>query len=392
MTKIGINKVNHFCMKKHHLTESSKSSNILRVVNDIGGLHATSPSTMYLSLFVRMKEFQKEDLNWQLYEEKALGKIRFVRGTMYVLPKEKVPLAYSAMRRRFSTLSKKYAEYHGISEKEFRRKSKEIMKVLGKNSMSTNEIKRKMSSQLGISQIINIMCDSGQLNRGKPEAGWKSNLHTYQSMGVYFPELDLFSIPEKEARKQVLLDYVTSFGPVSIIDIAWWTGFTKTEIKQILGDLGKEIIEVKISGTSERYLITRSDKSSLRSIKLSSRPVITLLPLLDPYLMGYKIRNRYLDGKYYNYIFDRSGNATSSILVNGTITGVWSYEEKPVSIVKIYLFRKFEEEIKSEIRNNAKSIGEFIAEGNVRVKESKKMIPLTERTAGSFMAPLKDSL
>jgi hypothetical protein len=391
MKGMGIDKVNSFCMKKHHLTRRSKIDDIVGIANDIGGLHATSSATMYLSLFVRMSNFEKEDLDRQLYTLKNLGKIRFVRGTMYVLSKEMIPIAYSATKGIFSSLSKKYAEHHGITDKEFKKASKQILKILGGNCMSTSEISQALNSKSSLSPVINLMCDSGLLIRSKPKAGWKSNLHTYQNMEEYFPEMDLFSIPEYEARKQVVLSYITCFGPVSTIDISWWTGFTKTEIRKIIEEIEKEITEVKISERSSRYFIINSDQVPLRSTKLSKKPLVTLLPLLDPYIMGYKVRDRYLDKKHYDNIFDRSGNATSCVLVNGKVTGVWGLEEKPEPIVKFFLFSKVIKDVKSEIRNMARDIGAFIIEGDVKVRECKKMTPLTKRTAGSFMAPLKDS-
>ena len=115
MKGIGIDKVNRFRMKKQHLTDKSKIDDIVKIVNNIGGLHATSPVSMYISLFTRMNNFKKEDLNQQLYTLKNLGKIRFVRGTMYALSKEMIPLAYSATKGIFSTLQKKYADLAGMT-------------------------------------------------------------------------------------------------------------------------------------------------------------------------------------------------------------------------------------------------------------------------------------
>lgn len=390
MKGIEINKVNRFCLKKHHLTEKSKLDDLIKIVNEIGGLHATSSASMYLSLFARMKNFKKDDLNHQMYTLKNLGKIRFVRGTMYVLSKDMIPVAYSATQGIFGSLSKKYAEFHKITNKEYKRISKRIIELLQGKSMSTTEINNALNSKAKISPIINIMCDSGLLIRSVPKAGWRSNLHTYQNMEEYFPGLDLFSIPEYEARKQIVSNYIACFGPVTTIDISWWTGFTKTEIRKIMEDIEKEITVVNISGRNFKYFIKKTDESSLRSTKTGKKPIVTLLPILDPYIMGYKDRDRYLDEKYFDFIFDRSGNGTSTIMINGKIEGVWGLEEDKESKVKIYLFKKVEKGLKSEIRNKAKDIGEFIVDGDVKVRESRKMVPLTKRTAGSFMAPLKE--
>jgi hypothetical protein len=389
MKEIGFNKVNRFCLKKNHLTQKSRINNILKISNDICGLHATASSTIYLSLFVRTKNFKKEDLNHQLYDLKNLGKVRFVRGTMYVLSKEMIPVAYSATKGIFSSLSEKYAAYHGINKKEFAKISKNILELLRGKSLSVSEIKKALGNNTKISPVINLMCDLGLLIRSTPKAGWKSNLHTYQPMDDYFPGLDLFSIKEDVARRKLVKHYITTFGPVTIGDISWWTGFKKTEIKRILKELNKDISEINILDSTDGYYILKSDEKSLRATKTDGRPIVTLLPTIDPYLMGYKVRNRYLDDRYHDYIFDRSGNGAASIMVDGYIIGAWDLQEKPKALVKIYLFKKIIKEVKSEIKFKAENIGKFMVDGDVKIKECRKMKPLPQRTAGSVMSPLK---
>ena len=107
--------------------------------------------------------------------------------------------------------------------------------------------------------------------------------------------------------------------------------------------------------------------------------------------MGYKERDRYLDSKNYNYIFDRAGNATSTILLNGETIGVWDVYEKPSPIVKLFLFEGVQNEVLKDIHSMAKKIGKFIMEKEVQIKECDSMTPLTRRKAGGVMSPLKDN-
>lgn len=230
------------------------------------------------------------------------------------------------------------------------------------------------------------MCDLGILVRGLSKGGWKSNAHTYFRIDRYFPEVNLNQYSQDEARKILVQQYLSSFGPVTVTDISWWTGFPKTEVKRIVDSL-EGIDYVNIPGIGER-LISSNDRNLLENEKENTKPEINLLPNLDPYIMGYKERDRYLDKEYYNYIFDRSGNAVSTIINNGTIIGVWDFEEKPTPFVKIFVFEE-NTNIK-EIENKAKEIGNFISNQNVNIKICRDMIPLDKKTVGSFMTPLKD--
>jgi hypothetical protein len=106
--------------------------------------------------------------------------------------------------------------------------------------------------------------------------------------------------------------------------------------------------------------------------------------------MGYKDRERYIELKNYEYVFDRSGNVTSTILLDGRIIGVWDVAEKPKPILKVLFFSKIDKDTLDKAYKEAYRIGEFIMEKKIQIKECKQMTPLTKRTAGGFMTPLKD--
>jgi len=182
---------------------------------------------------------------------------------------------------------------------------------------------------------------------------------------------------------------VASFGPVTVTDASWWTGFTKTEVKHILKDLKDDMTSLEISGFEGEYILLAADKKRLESTSVPEKPLINFMPLLDPYLMGYKERKRYLVPELQIKVFDRSGNVTSTVLKDGRIVGVWDFDEEKDPAVKILLFEKAEPNVLREIYSRAKKIGEFISGEEVRIKQCRSMVPLTERTMGGFMSPLK---
>ncbi|MFW9901426.1 MAG: hypothetical protein ACFFDY_09065, partial [Candidatus Thorarchaeota archaeon] len=92
----------------------------------------------------------------------------------------------------------------------------------------------------------------------------------------------------------------------------------------------------------------------------------------------------------YNNLFDRSGNITSTIFLNGKAIGVWDTEEEPEPLIKFYLFHSLENELLDKLYSEAKKIGKFFFDTTVNVKKCEKMTPLTERRAGGFMTPLKN--
>lgn len=390
MNRITLSQANHFVLRKQHLTDESRSEDVVQIVRDVGGLHATSSKTPYLSLFSRMRKFSREILDEELYKKRNLGKIRYIRKTVFILPKETISAAFVATRSLVEPTSEQYSKFLGISEKQYETISKRIMKILEGRGMTTKECKKELGTALNISPIVNLMCDKGLLIRGEPQGGWKSNIHTYYLFREYFPDVDLKAIDEGEARRLVVEQYLASFGPATGNDVAWWTGFPKGQIRQIITGLQDKVSSIRIPGTEAEYLVLSSDRSSLIHMKTPKNPVINMLPGLDPYLMGYKDRERYLSSKYYNYVFDRSGNTTSTILVNGEVIGIWDFADTHEPLIKLFLFEGVKESLLKDIHFAAKKIGEFIAYREVQTKECDCMVPLTQRTAGSVMSPLRD--
>ena len=129
---------------------------------------------------------------------------------------------------------------------------------------------------------------------------------------------------------------------------------------------------------------------TIKSPSNESETIINILPSLDPYIMGYKSRERYVVNNFYDYVFDPTGNGTTTILINGSVVGIWDFVEKPEPLIKIYIFKETDAKIMEAIKAACQKLGTFLTGKNVRIKECTKMIPLTKQTRGRFMSPLKE--
>ena len=173
MTNINLEKINRFVLHKQHLTADSQIDDIVRVARDISGLHATGAKEPYLALFARSRNFVKTQLDDELYVKRNLGKIRCMRGTLYILTREMIPIAYAATRALVEKLSRRYAEFRGISMSEYSDISKTILCLLKGREMTVTEIKTELGTKLHFSAVLNLMCDQGLLVRIQSGNGWK---------------------------------------------------------------------------------------------------------------------------------------------------------------------------------------------------------------------------
>ena len=389
MDAINLSSVNLFVLNKQHLTPASKGEDVVQVVKDVGGLHATSSTTPYLSLYARCSQFEKEDLEVELYDKRTLGKVRCVRKTIYIQPKDRIPIVWKPTARQVIKESKGFMTTRGVTEEVYDKLSTGILRMLRGREMSAAEIKATLKTDADLSSILYFMCDQGLLIRAKPVKGWKDRRHRYALFDDYFPDIQLEEFKESEAITALMSLYLASFEPASEVDAAWWTGLGKTKVRRALKELEDRLVEVSIPEIGEGFFMLQTDMKQVEAVKPPREPVINLLPILDPYLLGYKQRERYLDQGHYDLVFDRSGNATSTILVDGKVVGVWDFEDDKEPLAKIFLFKEIGKTLREKIFVKAGRLGKFIAEGEVKVKECESMVPLTERTAGSMMSPLK---
>jgi len=387
MDKISPVQVNHFVLKKQHLAGDSKTADIVRIAGNIGGLHGTTATGPYLSLYARSPSFRREELVVAMAQKKSLARVRYVRNTVYILPEDFIPVAFAATSGMAATTSQRFSHNSGITPTQYAKISNKILKVLKGRGLTTREIKKKLRTAANVSPIVNLMCDKGLLVRSLPREGWKSTQHAYFLFDDYYPDLDLSSLGEEEARKTVVRHYLLSFGPVSEQDVVWWTGFHRSQVKKILDDLGDGVSYVEIPEWNSGCMVLSSENESLKSFRTFDHPVVNVLPSLDPYMMGYKERKRLLHPKHEKMVYDRSGNAASVILVDGRVAGIWDWDE---TLVKIFYLEDLGKDTRRRVRAKASGAGKFIFGKPVPIKVCRSMIPLTKRTAGSFMAPLKD--
>ena len=256
--------------------------------------------------------------------------------------------------------------------------------------------------------MLYYMCDLGLLVRGRPVRSWRDKNHTYARFKDYFPGVILDRLSEDQAIKDLVWAYLCAFGPVTLEDIVWWLGIGKRKVQAALSALDRstkltssqpiwggkegrgEVRGIQIKDSPGDFLCTQSDLERLQEFKPARSQTVNLLPWLDPYLMGYKQRQRYLDERYSSYVFDRSGNATSIILLNGRVVGIWDFEDAELPIVKVFYLNEVNNDCKKEIAAQAVKTGRFISGQDVQLQQCETMTPLTQRSAGSVMTPLKE--
>jgi hypothetical protein len=379
---------------KQHLHCRAAIADLIQVVRDVAGLHATVPTTPYLSLHARLADFTKDQLSHALYDARTLARVRCVRKTIYIHAIEDVPAFQRATSVPLVKASRRYAEGRGVGLVQYQELATEIMRLLAKHELTASEIRSALSAEADIPAVLYLMCDEGCLVRGQPVRGWRDRTYRYARFADWFPDIQLNAVAELDAITSVVRSYLAAFGPATEADAAWWTGLGKMKVRRAFRSIQSELALVTVPGVGDSLFVLNRDLDSRADTASTGEPTARLLPVLDPLLMGYRDRRRFLNEAHHPWVFDRSGNATSTVFVDGRVAGVWDFECDRTGrecVLKLLFFEEPKDTIRRHVRAEAAAVGRFIADQEVRIYECQKMPPLAQRTAGGFMSPLRDS-
>jgi hypothetical protein len=392
MNLLPISSVNSYLAHKQHLLPASRRSDVVPVTRDIVAMHATEAIAPYLSLWARVPDFQRPALEDALYERRELAKVLCMRTTLHALPSDELPFFFQAYVERHTR-----AEFRdwgsllvqaGICQEEkvealLKQLHRRVLDVLAQKGPSTAreigqavpELEAKVrygvgkpyEGELSIgSRLVPSMCTLGLLIRTRPRGTWRSNLYAYAALSDWLPDVDLQSVTPQEAQAWLVRRYLAAVGPATFDDVQWWTGFSMGETAEALRTLGPAVVDVAIEGLGGGYLLLADDAQRLNDFAPPDMHSVFFLPALDPYIMGYHDRRRFLAPEHHSKVFDRAGNAMPTVWVNGRVVGAWGQRQargapsRTNGSVIYGLFEPVGEEEQALLAGEAQRLGSFL--------------------------------
>jgi hypothetical protein len=300
-------------------------------------LHATDPSTVYLSAWARLIEPSIAAVDRALYEDRALIRMLAMRRTVFVVPVEDAPILHAAASLAVARTERRRTEeliaLLGIDDPGgwLRQAEADTLAALEQRGEATAQelaadvpaLRRKVRVNVGkryegdigiSSRVLLLLAVDGKIVRARPRGTWVSSQFRWAPMERWLggspPQL-----PVEEAQAELVRRWLARFGPGTEGDIRWWTGWTFREVRAALARIGA--VTVDIDG--RQGLLLADDLEPVAA----PEPWVALLPPLDPTTMGWQERHWYL-GDHRRALFDSSGNAGPTIWVDGRIVGGWA--------------------------------------------------------------------
>ncbi|NUT37083.1 MAG: winged helix DNA-binding domain-containing protein [Hamadaea sp.] len=299
-------------------------------------LHATDPSTVYLSVLARHPAATPASIEQMLYDDRSVLRLHGMRRTLFVAPVEHVPAIGVTCGRVVAAQSRKtylkvFAEA-GVGDAawlaDLERATEAALRARGEATaaelstdvplLRTQVVvapgKPYESKQTITAWVLFLLAAEGRIARGRPTSGsWTNTQWTWAPMEKWLPG-GVPDVPEEAARADLARAWLAAYGPAPVSDLKWWTGWTLTQARQAVAAAGG--VEVHLDEGVGHVLPDDVDPVA------EQPPWIAVLPALDPATMGWAQRTWYL-GEHTRDLFDTTGNAGPTIWCDGRVVGGW---------------------------------------------------------------------
>ena len=316
------------------------------------GLHSSDPASVYLSSWARVEGFEPADLEDALYHRRALIRMLGMRRTLFVVPVDLASVMHEACtkarvpaqrRRLVRMLEEQGVVAAGRGERWLDRVASATYEAVGaRGEASARELTADVpelgtklnfgqgatwAATVGVStRVLFLLATEGLIVRARPLGSWTSGQYRWTTIESWLGG-SLVAIDHAEACAELLARYLRAFGPATMTDVRWWTGWSAKLSATTLGAVGA--VEVALDD-GVGYVLP----GDLGPVD-EADPWVALLPGLDPTVMGWKERAWYL-GDHASDLFDRNGNAGPTVWVNGRVVGAWEQTEEGEIAVELF--------------------------------------------------------
>ena len=338
MERIGVEERRARLVRRHRLGKNDVANDALEATRSLVVLHSTDAATVFLSLYART-ELTHDDIERELYEERTLVRMLGMRRTLFVVPRELVPVVEAAATRAIAARERKRLEQMiAVSElskqpaawlrramatalREVEKRGEAFTSDLTKSvpalakqiRFGTPGTKWETTLSAG-SRILPQLAMERKLVRGRPRTTWVNGQYRWVPTAAWLGA-EIEPLDPAPAQAMLVERWLAAFGPGTETDLRWWTGWTARETRAALAAIPHA--EVDLGGVAGYVLADDLEPTVL------PEPSAALLPTLDPTTMGWKVRDWYL-GPHERTLFDRAGNAGPTVWWEGRVVGGWS--------------------------------------------------------------------
>jgi hypothetical protein len=374
-----------FRLARHHLVQRAPANELISAVYDIAGAQAQLFSAAQISLWARVQDLRKEDIE-KVLEERSLAKAACMRRTLFLVPAEHLAVFVRGSARR-AEKGIRWALGKGISEHTIEAAIDAVLSVLYE-PLTRPEIAERVSRALRVE--MQVVHGGGWGSRSKVAAVPVGEitfpvvdlLHLSAARGVVcygpkrgneptFVRADAWiphwqDVPQDQAEASLLNIYLKAFGPATAADFALWTGMTLREARAIWMHKQADLAPVNVEGWEAEIL--QEDLHDLVQARLEG-PLIRLLPYFDSFLLGHKDRDHLVTMEHRPDVYRAQGWIAPVVLADGKVVAVWEHTiDSNRLCIKVTKFGSLSQHIIATINDEARDLGRFLGNPSVDIQ------------------------
>jgi hypothetical protein len=418
----------------HHLAPSSAAASVAEVARSLVGLHSTDPTAVYLATAARCPTIDPDTISTALYDDRSIVRLLGMRRTVWVVPVDLVSVIHAACTRSIAARERR----HLLRQLTQANLGDEVVGGIGHGTGGTGDGEPRVGGGVGgggdgagaerwltdleaatlaeitargeatgaevsaavpglreqlsygdetklwagrqalATRVLFLLAADERIVRGRPRGSWTSTQYRWAPLSAWLPD-GVADLDGDEARATLARRWLAAFGPATVADVRWWTGWTATETRSALGAAG--VVEVELErGTGLILADEEPDHDGDTAINPAvdaavdpgvgaadghgpAEPWVALLPALDPTTMGWLERSWYL-GPHGPALFDRTGNAGPTVWADGRVVGGWAQRRDGEVVFRLL------EDVGTEVTDAVATAADRLSTwlGGVRVK------------------------
>jgi hypothetical protein len=326
---------------------------VLDAIERLVGIQAQDPNAPYFGLWTRLEEFRPDDLS-KLIQNKKVMRLALLRSTIHLVSsKDGMSLRPLIQSVQDTVLKNSFGKHlNGLDTQVVAEAGRALVETKPLTFSELGKLLGKQWPNVESAALAAVVRTLVPLVQMPPRGIWgKSGQAIHTSAEAWIGRLPF----SKLTTEDIILRYLSAFGPATIQDIQVWSGLTrlKEKVEQLLpqliifhNDQGNELLDIPSA--------PRPDQN------VPSPP--RFLGGFDNILLSYADRKRIIDESYRNIVFTKNGIIRPTILIDGFVSGLWKVQkEKGTVKLIIELFNKLPVEEHNALTEEGTRLLDFIA-------------------------------
>ena len=296
------------------------------VVQRLVGVQAQDLEAARLAIVVRSSHSTPVHVETARVDERSIVRTWAMRATLHLVAASDLSWLRPLLTPRIVEITARRSRELGLDEKTYTAALESMRRALQTGPpLSRHELASRLESE-GIdpsgqrmpylllrASIEGLICE-GPLLAGKP---------AYVLVSEWLERAPSEDLDREEALLRLATRYLAGYGPASPADFSAWSGFPLREARAAFQGAGA--IGIK---TGDSTLWDLNERSGYGA----EVPRAALLPAFDAYLLGYRDRSLFLDGRFVKKVNAGGGMVRPVFVVDGRIQGTWRLSGSKVAI------------------------------------------------------------